>query len=88
MAMNGTTIEANAAMRLTPPMITKASTITMPTPTHQVEKPHAEFMAAAIEFDWTLGSNRPHASTVTAANSNPYTLKNPAARVCARARLR
>ncbi|AMO60824.1 Uncharacterised protein [Mycolicibacterium phlei] len=57
--------------RLTPPMITKASTITVPTATHHFEKPQAPSIAEAIEFDWTLGSSRPHASTVTAAKRNP-----------------
>ncbi|KXW63914.1 hypothetical protein MPHL43072_20990 [Mycolicibacterium phlei DSM 43072] len=52
-------------------MITKASTITVPTATHHFEKPQAPSIAEAIEFDWTLGSSRPHASTVTAAKRNP-----------------
>ena len=86
--MNGTTIDANAAMRFTPPMITKPSTITVPTATHHFEKPHAEFIAEAIEFDCTLGSSRPHARIVTAANSRPYSLKNGRAAVCSNALLK
>jgi hypothetical protein len=62
--------------------------MTVPTATHHFENPHAEFIAEAIEFDCTLGSNRPHANTVTAAKTKPYTLNNPAARVCAMPRLR
>ncbi|GFG49922.1 hypothetical protein MAGR_13630 [Mycolicibacterium agri] len=87
-AMNGTTIDANAAIRLTPPMMTNASTMTVPTATHHLLKPHAEFIAEAIEFDCTLGSRSPHASTVTAAKTKPYALKKGRAEVCASALLR
>ncbi len=52
-AMNGTTTEANEAMRFTPPMITNARTMTAPTPTTHVETSHAPFIATAIEFDCT-----------------------------------
>jgi hypothetical protein len=62
--------------------------MTVPTATHHFENPHAEFIAEAIEFDCTLGISRPHASTVTAAKTKPYTLKKPAALVWANARLK
>jgi hypothetical protein len=68
-AMNGTTMDANVAIRLTPPMITNASTITMPTATHHLDQPQAEFIAEAIELDWTLGSSKPIARMVTAAKT-------------------
>lgn len=86
--MNGTTTEANAAMRFTPPMITKASTMTVATPMTHGETPHAPLIADAIEFACTPGSRTPHASIVTAAKTSPYTLKALAARVWAIARLR
>ena len=71
MAMNGTTIDAKAAMRLTPPMMTKASTITVPTAIHHLSKPQAEPIAEAMELDWTPGSSTPQARIVTAAKINP-----------------
>ena len=86
--MKGTTIEANAAMRLTPPMITNASRITVHTATTHLDTPQDWFIAEAIELDCTLGSNTPQASTVTAAKMRPYTLNSGAALVCAMALLR
>ena len=69
--MNGTTIAANAAMRLTPPMMTKAEHDDVPTATPQVGSAPRVLHRRGHGVGLHAGQQHTAGQLVTAAKTNP-----------------
>ena len=71
-AMNGTTISAKRAIRLTPPKMIAPSAITTSAALTVGATPQALCTPTAIPFACTPGSSKPVARTVATANVSAY----------------
>ena len=69
--MNGVTMEATRAMRLTPPKMTRPRMTARAMPEVRGETGKAFLMADETPFDWTVVRKKPQARTVMAANVTP-----------------
>lgn len=75
-AMNGTTMEANHAIRFTPPTTMMPSNATMATAETQVGIAHAFSTAVATPFACTPGRKYEVARIIETANTIAYTKAN------------